>query len=72
MPLKIQGKDIRLRLASVPHGGFDMVMRISTQVKNVINIRNNLGYTAQPSRYYKNGTKITFRRNHRGGSNGFW
>ena len=29
MPLKIQGKDIRLRLASVPaHGGFDMVMRI--------------------------------------------
>ncbi len=29
MPLKILGKDVRLRLASVPaHGGFDMVMRI--------------------------------------------
>ena len=46
MPLKIHGKDIRLRLASVPaHGGFDMVMRILATGENVSKSLGDLGYT---------------------------
>jgi type II secretory ATPase GspE/PulE/Tfp pilus assembly ATPase PilB-like protein len=46
MPLKIQGKDIRLRLASVPaHGGFDMVMRILATGEGRKNTLKDLGYT---------------------------
>lgn len=46
MPLKIQGKDIRLRLASVPaHGGFDMVMRILATGQERTSTLEGLGYT---------------------------
>jgi type II secretory ATPase GspE/PulE/Tfp pilus assembly ATPase PilB-like protein len=46
MPLKIQGRDIRLRLASVPaHGGFDMVMRILATGEERSKTLEDLGYT---------------------------
>lgn len=46
MPLKIGGKDIRLRLASVPaHGGFDMVMRILATGEEKGKTLEELGYT---------------------------
>lgn len=46
MPLKIQGRDIRLRLASVPaHGGFDMVMRILATGEEQRPTLDVLGYT---------------------------
>lgn len=46
MPLKMHGKDIRLRLASVPaHGGFDMVMRILTTGEERNKKLGDLGYT---------------------------
>lgn len=45
MPLKIMGKDIRLRLASVPaHGGFDMVMRILATGEDRRPTLEELGY----------------------------
>ena len=47
MPLKAGGRNIRLRLASVPaHGGFDMVMRILTDgTETRIPLLSELGYT---------------------------
>ncbi len=48
MPLKIQGKDVRLRLASVPaHGGFDMVMRILATGEDHTTTLQELGYTSK-------------------------
>lgn len=48
MPLNIQGRKVRLRLASMPaHGGFDMVMRIlATSEHEEANVKlTDLGYT---------------------------
>jgi len=47
MPLMIEGKEIRLRLATLPaHGGFDVVMRIlDTMDDQQIPDVNDLGYT---------------------------
>ena len=46
MPLKMNGRDIRLRLASVPaHGGFDMVMRILAMGDERTKSLVELGYT---------------------------
>ena len=46
MPLLINGRDIRLRLASVPaHGGFDMVMRILATGEEKTKTLKDLGYT---------------------------
>lgn len=47
MPLKAAGRQIRLRLASVPaHGGFDMVMRILADgSESRIPLLSELGYT---------------------------
>ncbi len=46
MPLKIYGRDIRLRLASMPaHGGFDMVMRILGTGEEHGKTLEELGYT---------------------------
>ncbi len=61
MPLKIQGKDIRLRLASVPaHGGFDMVMRILATGEEHANTLEDLGYTSKQVDLIKLAMKLPF------------
>lgn len=46
MPLSIDGRNIRLRLASMPaHGGFDVVLRILTTSEEKIQFLQELGYT---------------------------
>ncbi|MCD6039241.1 MAG: epsE 2 [Gammaproteobacteria bacterium] len=61
MPLKIQGKDVRLRLASVPaHGGFDMVMRILATGEERLKTLEELGYTAGQVEIIKMATKLPF------------
>lgn len=61
MPLKIQGKDIRLRLASVPaHGGFDMVMRILTTGQERNQTLESLGYTDNQVEIIKMALKLPF------------
>ncbi len=48
MPLEIEGRDIRLRLASLPaHGGFDVVMRILSTGTEGIPTLSSLGYTKE-------------------------
>lgn len=61
MPLKIQGKEIRLRLASVPaHGGFDMVMRILAAGEANTKTLDELGYTEQQIALIKMAMKLPF------------
>lgn len=61
MPLKIQGKDIRLRLASVPaHGGFDMVMRILATGEERLKTLEELGYTTKQVDIIKMAMKLPF------------
>jgi type II secretory ATPase GspE/PulE/Tfp pilus assembly ATPase PilB-like protein len=61
MPLKIHGKDIRLRLASVPaHGGFDMVMRILATGEESNKSLEDLGYTANQVEIIKTALKLPF------------
>jgi type II secretory ATPase GspE/PulE/Tfp pilus assembly ATPase PilB-like protein len=61
MPLKIQGKDIRLRLASVPaHGGFDMVMRILATGEERLKTLEELGYTSNQVEIIKTAVKLPF------------
>ncbi len=61
MPLKIQGKDIRLRLASVPaHGGFDMVMRILATGDEKTATLESLGYTKKQVDIIKMALKLPF------------
>ncbi len=61
MPLKIQGKDIRLRLASVPaHGGFDMVMRILATGEERLKTLEELGYTSNQVEIIKTAIKLPF------------
>jgi type II secretory ATPase GspE/PulE/Tfp pilus assembly ATPase PilB-like protein len=61
MPLKIQGKDIRLRLASVPaHGGFDMVMRILATGEGKTNTLKDLGYTDKQIAIVEMALKLPF------------
>ncbi len=61
MPLKIHGKDIRLRLASVPaHGGFDMVMRILATGEEHTKTLEDLGYTAKQVDIIKMALKLPF------------
>jgi len=61
MPLKIQGKDIRLRLASVPaHGGFDMVMRILATGEEKSKTLIELGYTADQVNIIETAMKLPF------------
>ena len=46
MPLSINGRDVRLRLASVPaHGGFDMVFRVLATGQETLPSLTDLGYT---------------------------
>lgn len=45
MPLDIDGRNVRLRLASLPaHGGFDVVMRVLTTSDDKISTLEELGY----------------------------
>lgn len=61
MPLKIQGRDIRLRLASVPaHGGFDMVMRILATGEEHTKTLDELGYTQKQVDIIKMAMKLPF------------
>jgi type II secretory ATPase GspE/PulE/Tfp pilus assembly ATPase PilB-like protein len=61
MPLRIQGRDIRLRLASVPaHGGFDMVMRILTTGVERKVLLDELGYTDNQINIIKMAMKLPF------------
>ncbi|VVC76890.1 Type II secretion system protein E [Aquicella siphonis] len=61
MPLKMQGKDIRLRLASVPaHGGFDMVMRILATGEERTKQLDQLGYTQKQIDIIKMAMKLPF------------
>lgn len=61
MPLKIHGKDIRLRLASVPaHGGFDMVMRILATGGEKTQTLDVLGYTQNQVDIIKMALKLPF------------
>jgi len=61
MPLKMQGRDIRLRLASVPaHGGFDMVMRILATGEERTKSLDDLGYTESQIEIIKMAMKLPF------------
>lgn len=61
MPLKINGQDIRLRLASVPaHGGFDMVMRILATGEERGHALDELGYTKEQVDIIKMAMKLPF------------
>jgi len=61
MPLKIQGRDIRLRLASVPaHGGFDMVMRILATGEDRRPSLEELGYTSNQVDIIKTAMALPF------------
>ncbi|MBA3661308.1 MAG: Flp pilus assembly complex ATPase component TadA [Gammaproteobacteria bacterium] len=61
MPLKINGQDIRLRLASVPaHGGFDMVMRILATGEERGKSLEELGYTQDQINIIKMAMKLPF------------
>jgi type II secretory ATPase GspE/PulE/Tfp pilus assembly ATPase PilB-like protein len=61
MPLKIQGRDIRLRLASVPaHGGFDMVMRILATGEDKSKTLEDLGYTTKQIDIIKMAMRLPF------------
>lgn len=61
MPLKISGKDVRLRLASVPaHGGFDMVMRILATGEEHGKTLEDLGYTKEQIDIIKMAMKLPF------------
>lgn len=61
MPLKVHGKDIRLRLASVPaHGGFDMVMRILATGEERTKTLEQLGYTHNQIDIIKMALKLPF------------
>lgn len=61
MPLKMQGRDIRLRLASVPaHGGFDMVMRILATGDESTKSLIELGYTDKQIDIIKMAMKLPF------------
>lgn len=61
MPLKVNGKDIRLRLASLPaHGGFDMVMRILATGEERVNTLEQLGYTLNQVEIIKMAMKLPF------------
>ncbi len=61
MPLKMKGKDIRLRLASVPaHGGFDMVMRILATGDERGKSLDELGYTQKQIDIIKMAMKLPF------------
>jgi len=61
MPLKMHGKDIRLRLASVPaHGGFDMVMRILATGVDDSKSLGDLGYTKEQIDIIKMAMKLPF------------
>lgn len=61
MPLKMQGQDIRLRLASLPaHGGFDMVMRILTTGEERNRSLEELGYTQKQIDIIRMAMKLPF------------
>lgn len=61
MPLKIEGKDIRLRLASVPaHGGFDMVMRVLATGSGRNKTLEELGYTSKQVEIIKMALRLPF------------
>ena len=61
MPLKMHGKDIRLRLASVPaHGGFDMVMRILATGEERGKTLEELGYTLKQIEIIKMAMRLPF------------
>lgn len=61
MPLKIHGKDIRLRLASLPaHGGFDMVMRILAAGEERLKSLEELGYTTNQVNIIKMAMRLPF------------
>lgn len=61
MPLKIQGKEIRLRLASLPaHGGFDMVMRILATGEERLKSLVELGYTPNQVEIIRMAMKLPF------------
>lgn len=61
MPLKMQGRDIRLRLASMPaHGGFDMVMRILATGEENSKTLDELGYTKKQIDIIKMAMKLPF------------
>jgi type II secretory ATPase GspE/PulE/Tfp pilus assembly ATPase PilB-like protein len=61
MPLKMEGRDIRLRLASVPaHGGFDMVMRILATGEEEGKTLEELGYIPKQIEIIKMAMKLPF------------
>lgn len=61
MPLKMEGRDIRMRLASVPaHGGFDMVMRILSSGESRKVTLQDLGYTQNQIEIIKMAMKLPF------------
>lgn len=61
MPLSIHGKEIRLRLASMPaHGGFDMVMRILATGEERLKTLEELGYTKNQVDIIKMAMKLPF------------
>ncbi len=61
MPLHLHGRDIRLRLASMPaHGGFDMVMRILATGEEEMKSLEVLGYIPKQIDIIKMAMKLPF------------
>ena len=61
MPLKLSGRDIRLRLASLPaHGGFDMVLRILATGEEHQTTLEELGYAKQQVDIIKMAMELPF------------
>lgn len=61
MPLTLDGKNIRLRLASVPaHGGFDMVMRLLATGEDHSKTLEELGYTEKQVEIIRSAMKLPF------------
>lgn len=61
MPLDIDGKNVRLRLASLPaHGGFDMVMRILTSQDQRLQTLEELGYPPEQIALIKKAVEMPY------------
>lgn len=59
MPLDLDGRDVRLRLASLPaHGGFDVVMRILTTEDENVPTLEDLGYLPEDVELIRKAAKM--------------
>lgn len=61
MPLFIDQREVRLRLASLPaHGGFDVILRILTTAEEKIHSLSELGYSASQEELIKKAVNMPY------------